>query len=439
MAYGYQNIFAPISASNPHEAYLSTRERNQDIIGKELSNVIQRIKGQHEEERLKGEIAHTKAQTGLTNKQTQWYDKEALAKIAYQQAHGNLMGLQGKEIEAGLPYIQMLKEADAKQKKLEAQKAEMIMGIINNRLNPQNQQPVTMQGQMPPIEPGTMQPGSQGMSQQNMPGIMGQPQVQSLQQNNQLMSNRAIDELVGKFLGMPTHQPHYSPQGEEFYINPLTGQTEVTQVGRTPESVTLGTELTKQNVKALEDNYATYMSSVSQKPNLQIMLNMLEDPQLQQVVGPFWKNSAAKYFGNDKAKELQATFNTASKGIIQESAKSFGSRFTNQEMNWLQQILPNDKDTFAAIKGKVTTLEALRRAIEQKTSLKDSLIRDHGLNPVIADKLADEQVDLKQIKNELKPHVSFKSPDGDIFDIPKSRKDLIEKYKNEPGFIEWEF
>ena len=251
-----------------------------------------------------------------------------------------------------------------------------------------------------------------------------------------LLENLGISMMGGRPLSAYTNADNQHVQPSFF------GKGTVLDQARSPEAIkgaeSYASEMGKANVEAIKQNYGAYTQAINAKNGMQGMLKMLEDQELGKVVGPFWKDKAAKYLGSDRAKELQGTFNTLGKNIVTETAQAFGTRFTNQEMKWLQDILPSSSDTLPAIKGKVRTLEMLRQANEQKAVIKDQLMRQHQMDPITADQLADSQVNLDAIKRELKPTVSFKSESGEIFDIPKIDTALVEKLRKQ-GYQEGDF
>jgi len=311
---------------------------------------------------------------------------------------------------------------------LKAKQAQQEIGlhdfIWNNGDNPGGGNGV---GGNPPSGANLMQQSEQNGT--DMSQVLPKPQNQGSRTVGGFSPERLREGAIAQKFGLGHASVTPLPGGQSAVYNPKTGGFDVQQLGSTPGETEFEKGVASANVKAVEQNYEAYTAAANQKHSIQGMLKLLENPDLEKVVGPFWKNSAAKYFGSDKAKELQATFNTFGKNVITETAKAFAGKFTNQEMNWLQDVLPNDKDTYPAIQGKLQTLEMLRQANEQKAIIKDSLIRQQ-MPPIIADQMAESQIDLSAIKRSLKPTVAFRSPNGDIEDVPKSDSAYAELLRN---------
>lgn len=370
----------------------------QEIMGKELDNSFNRVRNKY---------AEPMAQTTLGLNAAQAQEHQAKAAQAQQDMQllraifgGELGGSQNMGAPGGMPDMQ-------------------------GQGMPQNEQPsMSMQG------------APQGSS-------MSQPMPQSGQQNG--MSSMMTPELKQAFKEgyirnkghIPQAHHQILPSGEAATYDALKGGWNVQQLGRTPEDIAMGTELAKHNVDTIKQNYETYSGAIAQKPNLQGVLKMIENPKFEQSVGP-WKNVAAKYLAPDDVKEMQASFSTLGKNIVTEAAKGFGATLTNQEMSWLQGVLPNPSDTFPAIKGKVKTLELLRAATEQKAILKDQLLRTPGIDPIIADQIADSKIDYNAIRRELKPTISMRNKEGNIIDVSKYDDALIKRAKSK-GYEEGDY
>lgn len=293
--------------------------------------------------------------------------------------------------------------------------------------------------------PGGGMPMQGGMSNAPMQGSVSGAQNFAGQNQgmfaNGIPRDAVLDSMLIKRLtgGTDTFDDKVQvlPSGEVLFWNPKTGKQEVKQLGSRLADIEREKELSKADIKAIEKNYDAYTSSTAQKHGLQGMLKLLETPELSQVVGPFWKNSAAKYFGADKAKEIQAEFNTYAKTIITETAKAFGGNVTNKEMGWIQDVLPKDSDTLAAIRGKAVTLEVLRETVERKTNLKDQLMRQ-GMNPITADQLAQGQIDMAAIKRMIRPIITLRNKEGRILDIPRTDEKML-KSALAAGYEEGDF
>jgi len=371
------------------------------------------------QERLKAEL-----QNSIFGTEAKYAPQMAESTLALNRAHQGLYGSQAQEHNLN---AQKLRQDLALFKQMFPDSGSAIESGLSQGGGGSSQpvQPV-QGGEMPGVtspmqgEGNQMQPNAPQMNQQT--GMQPQGNGQFSPQQMQAFRDAYLRKIG--HVAQPYH--HLTSNGEAVTYDPMTGGWTTQQVGKTPGETTTETELAKHNVEAIGENYKAYTGAISQKSNLQGVLKQIENPKFAQAVGP-WKNVAAKYLAPDDVKELQASFNTLGKNIVTESAKSF-SRLTNQEMSWLQTVLPTASDTLSAIKGKTKTLETLRAAVEQKTILKDQLMRK-GIEPIMADQLADQQIDWDAIRREIKPTVSLKGPEGNIIDVPKYDAELIERAK----------
>ncbi len=362
--------------------------------GQELAQTPQRL----EQEQLARQLQNEMFGEQITGQQlsNQYNPQLWQEQLKHSIAQRGLFGAQGQEHA------------------INARKQQMIADILQQAMG--GQQDGAQSGL------GGMEPGMEGAYGQNAP---------------QGGSNSYLGNAVAAHaLGIPQHHPQITGAGEIVSFDPLTGQPTIQGGLRTPEDIERGKKLAEHNVDAIKQNYDAYSSAIAQKPNLQGALKHIENPKFAQAVGP-WKNVAAKYLAPDDVKELQASFSTLGKNIVTESAKSF-SRLTQQEMNWLQTVLPSPADTLPAIKGKLKTLETLRAAAEQKAVMKDQMMRNNNIDPIIADQLADQQIDYNKIIREIKPTISMRNADGDILDIPKYDAAFIKKAKD-AGYEEGDF
>jgi len=384
--------------------FLGAQKQDQGLLqkamGTELENAFNRVRNKHAEPGILADIAYKKASTK---------EKEALVPYYAGQAEQDIA----------------LKKAQAYEHQMKAQQAMLDLQFLQTILSggmgggsgaPGGQMP----GQNMPQTSGSAMPQQNNFSPQQNSGVPQQNAGLPQQQGGIDFSNLSPAAKAYARHKLGAGQPTAtSVGGGQLYVqDPLTG-SQVIQAGRTPGQEKTETGLAEHGVEAVKDNYKTYSGAIAQKPNLQIAQKLLSNPKLKQAVGPF-KSGVAKYLAPDEVKEIQSVFGTLGKNIITESARSFGARLTNQEMSWLQSILPTAEDTFPAIVGKVNTLEFLRSMTEKKAAMKDQLLRAQ-VDPIIADQMADSQLDYSGLTKMLKPTITFTNPNNpeEVYDIPK--------------------
>ncbi len=398
----------PLQTQNPFA--LGIREPDWSNVSNLFQNYAKGYEAGQTPQKMAAErLKESLMNTGL-QQQNEYNPRRWESEIGLNQAHGGAYNAQAGEHRASTVQKQII--------------AKMLQDVLNEEQGYGNNQPSA---------PGMQ--GGQGVGEPQQ-GVSGQQEQQS--QPGQNPKNNYLKRAVAAHhLGVPQHHPQITPGNEILTFDPLTGQPTVSGGLRTPESIERGKGLAQHDVEAIKENYKSYTDSVRQKAPLQGILKILDDPSLDAAVGP-GKNKLAKYLGSDRTKEMQANFSTLGKSIVTESAKSFTGGLTNRELDWLKDVLPNVTDTLPAIKGKVRTLEFLRSAIEQKSVMKDQLIRKYEMDPILADQMADKAIDYDAIKREIKPTRSFKGPNGVIKDIPRYDLDYI-KEAEKRGYVEGDY
>jgi hypothetical protein len=386
------------------------------------------------------------------------------AQAASQLAYAKLMGPQ---------YVAKLLQNDGVLANLPDAEKKALLGMVTNAGVTATQGGNAL-GQMPQQQPpqhtGVGQPSTNnfsGMIKNALMGLLGKGQGQGQAQGGNPFSNAAQSMPQ-----MPQQQPMGMPQGGMPQGNPamnatpsprpkdgvtLEGQQwynkkgepvyaeeeqvnepgdhamelELTQ-GQRPErprtweentgtfkgTVKEGEELGKHRAEAINDIGQQQMQLSNTGANLDRIIDDINDPKFMALRKdfPFYQDMQLKglsKIGTPEQQEMIGNFIADVKSFAGATVNSFKGQSMKREFDYADQLKPNENDTVASARGKLTALKALKEIGQKKNDIILDLMQDKHMNLGDAVKQANKMVDTKaigqQVKELTQPKVTLKN------------------------------
>lgn len=238
----------------------------------------------------------------------------------------------------------------------------------------------------------------------DMNGFIGTPGSFNMQQGagqpGGFSGNNALAQaLAGEALGLTPQS--YLTQSGELVSQYLPGAEAFKQkVGPSFEEVAYGTEMGKQAADYRIQNSAKYEGALGQRQTLEGLDSLINRPEFRDAVGPA-NQILSKYYAPEDVQEIQAQADILSKGLVVDMMKNaFGSRVTDRDLKFVQSQKPNVADPLPVFAAKVKTLLTLSDAAVKKHGLIEEYL-DNGYSRKDANTMADEQVNIRQVMNDL--------------------------------------
>lgn len=262
--------------------------------------------------------------------------------------------------EADLPATQPMNAPNSPYKKLESQ------GLINPQSNAVQQNP----------------------QQQNM-----QPLNLQENANEQPSVNPAVAALIKHETGLDLMAQ--TPLQKE-----LTTE-DAKQVGEWGKSISAAHEV-KDNLDQIQD--------IITNP---VMDTMKNNPQL------FGKDiNWYKRFGNKDQQDLIGGLVSSNKNMYTAMASKFKGQFRTGEQTLVHDMLINEKDTIPVMIGKMNAMKSSNELMLKRLSIADFLVRNKGKSPSQALDLADQLVDGKKIRTDIRAEIKGQQEERKLTAIP---------------------
>jgi hypothetical protein len=323
------------------------------------------------------------------------------------------LALQGAEL--GMP-----------EKQYQAQQYQLLQRLMGGQQDIQNNQSIP--GQSPEV--GNMVNTFKQMEQPSQPSpntVVTNPGQESLYQLDDVWKNNpGMQPLLGKRFPHAGVKQHFNDQtGELSTIKVFpSGRTEIEtqQIGSRPEEQEFKKKLSGKDVDFLSEVNDQYSSSAENLQNLHELKSLMDDPNIKNATGPL-RARFVNLFGSEKAQETLGKFRSFSDQIVKSSMKSFGSRLTDRDLKYLQNMKPGENDSYGLLQGKIESQIRLNKLLSERAEMIDDLIRNRRMSPIQATKMADEKI-LPKFKENIMPIkdlVLSKYTREDIEDSAKKR------------------
>lgn len=383
MALNVTNFMQGAPDPGIYGSFSKSQLAHQDLMAKELDNVFKRITNETAGEKNRADINNTKAQTGLFGEQTKWYGPKSQAEIGLHQAQSQKAALDAQKLKMILPYLQQAFGGAPVQN---GQQSQDSLGLSTPSQPNFQQSGVQAQGgNIAPSAPNAQQAfgGQQGGGMPN--NAMAQAvmaEALGLKPNTFLNDN---GEMVSQYL--PGQEPHVQKVGPNKYESKTMEQKAV------------------HDQEYLTENAQRYESAVAQGRDLEIIDQMLADPRISETTGPL-NQYIGKYFPDQDIQELQGTFDAVTGNLVMSMSKAFGPKFTDNDLKFVMNQKPNLADSAARNKGKTKVLRPLAKAAAEKSGLVDQYMTKFNMSRIQANQLADKDVDIRKIMDDLKKEAS---------------------------------
>lgn len=285
-------------------------------------------------------------------------------------------------------------------------------------------------------------------NKQNILGSLGQ----SL--NNILTKNVNPDANSRNMNGYNVSSPEETKNEGIMTVSPEIAPSQNSPGQRTPENINYGANIAslKSQVaggeargktagndqqKQIDEYGETYEGLLNQQNSINNLKQQLQEPVIERISNvPFANQKSIQWYKNTGTKEEKQAVGKLESSLnqfIASSIKSFGSRFTNNDLRFLQMMKPNETELVDVMKGKISALDLFNQMQSQKVKLShDYMLK--GYDKLTAEDMANKKINMNEIENRIQkelypPPVKIETPDGRILTLPKrGAEQLLKDY-----------
>lgn len=288
---------------------------------------------------------------------------------------------------------------------------------------------------------------------QNKPSMLGSL-GQSL--SNVLMKNSNPDSTSRNMNGYTVSSPEQTENDGIMTVSPNAQLSQNYSGQRTPENINYGANIAslKSQVaggeargktagsdqqKQVDEYGETYEGLLNQQNSINNLKQELQEPVIERISNvPFANQKSLQWYkntGTKEEKEAVGRLESSLNQFIASSIKSFGAKFTNNDLRFLQMMKPNETELVDVMKGKILALDLFNQMQSQKVKLAhDYMVK--GYDKLTAEDMANKKINMnaieEKIQKELYPApVKIKTPDGRILTLPKRGAEQL--LKDYPG------
>jgi hypothetical protein len=165
-------------------------------------------------------------------------------------------------------------------------------------------------------------------------------------------------------------------------------------------------QLQVEDAKLINDLEKSYLSSSETNDTLDALTDVITNPIFEKMrQSPIFAGLELKAIGatgSPDEKQLVGQYKALTGNIIKASARDFPGQFRIGEQTLMSSMKPTEKDNINIAKGKMESLIMLTRMKRDRQRLMAQLMRQGNYDPITAEAKADELVNGKQIRAQIK-------------------------------------
>jgi hypothetical protein len=298
----------------------------------------------------------------------------------------------------------------------------------NKNLSQQNASKVNISVPNEPLKYGESDmPGTQPINAPNSPYKKLESQGLITDQNNQQSMPNTQPEMTSQ-QAQPQQQNAtqldlQESANEQTAVNPAVAalikhETGLDLMAQTP----LQKALTTEDAKQVGEWGKSISAAHEVKDNLDQIQDVITDPNMETM------KTNPQYFGKDVnwykrfgTKEQQALIGNlvaSNKNMYTAMAAKFKGQFRTGEQSLVSDMLINEKDTVPVMIGKMNAMKSANELMLKRLSIADFMVRNKGKSPAQALELADQLVDGKKIRADIKAQIKGQQETRKLKPIP---------------------
>ena len=190
--------------------------------------------------------------------------------------------------------------------------------------------------------------------------------------------------------------------------------------------------LAESDVKKISQLEDVAQAGIEAEPTYQEAAKVISNPEWAKMrdfsLAPGYQLEYYKRTGTPEQKKLITDFQSNANQFILNSIKKFPQRFTNSDLNFMRTMKINDNDSFEAAQSKLANAYAYDKILSERAGIAAQIAREKRIPVFEAMKLANKQMNIDKIRNDINESIKTKKKDKVSVDTD-NEKNSSEKTK----------